>query len=108
VGEGRYIVIRLPWRGHAHVRVCARLPEDHWADLFDAVADAAHELDEQVTCSGTGNPDWGIYTVDVQAFRLRQRAVDALADRCRAAAAGLSPKAILVHVDRNGRCGGFR
>lgn len=100
-------MILLPWRREAHLRVCVRIPEDRWEALALAVIEAASRLGEKVTCSGSGDPGWGIDTMDVAASRLRRRAVEALADRCRDAAAALRPKEILVHVHRNGRCGGI-
>lgn len=53
--------------------------------VFDAVADAAHELDEEVFCSGSRDPQWSCGVVDICAYRLRRRAADALRRRVRTA-----------------------
>jgi hypothetical protein len=101
-------MIRLPWRFEPRIRVCVRIPEDRWGALADALVEAVRERGEQVTCFSSGDPSWGIYTMDVAACGLRRRAVEALVARCRQAAASLSPREVLVHVGRNGRCGGSR
>lgn len=71
----------LPWRRQGHVRVCARIPADQWDALFDTAAAAAHELDEELSCSGIWKPSWSIGTVDVGCYRMSRRAVQAVHDR---------------------------
>lgn len=98
-------MIRLLWRSHAHVWVTARVPEDRWSDLFDAVAEAAHKLDEEVTCGGgLRDPSWGIAAIEVTGYRMRRAAVDALAGRVREAARTVQPKETAVSVVPRCRC----
>lgn len=87
-------MIRLPWCGHAHVQVRAEVVdngaggdvvETQWDGFFDAVAEAAHDLDEEVMCSGSLR-DRPYAVVDVLGYGLSPAAVDQLAVRVERAA----------------------
>lgn len=77
----RRLAHRRPWGGHVHVRAVAQCSEDEWEAVFDAVAEAAHELDEELFCSGNRDPQWSLGAIDICAYRMRRRAADALRRR---------------------------
>lgn len=72
-------------RPHAHVTVTAAIAESGWDGFFNAVAERAHELDEEVMCSGSLR-DQPRAVVHVLAFRLTRSAVDQLGARVWSAA----------------------
>lgn len=94
------------WRSHVHVSALARIPEEQWELLFDVLADAAHELDEEVTCSGSLNqwPSCPIGEFDVQGFRMRPAAAEALHERVALALRGYEPAPAETHTILRPRC----